>query len=423
MSRHDYTNQAFCQDDETKIRRCHSVRSVRRYPNEPIKEILESAESSDRKSSTSKLLQSQFPIPHSSRGNGTKCAPGAIYDMRASSRSIIKQSTIGSRYALVPMEYLRRSRSNIYGSTSSCLSRSHENLFSSRDEINSNNITIDGSNNFSSLPPLEMRNHMTRPRTTNRALQPAFSNDFGSKSFLTLDNKYYIVPTEENEEIVDENHEIIQVHPNGQTHRYAVIPSSPETADSTDRNNMQHVKSPMKFCDRPVPAIPMRNSPATQKLHELLSTPVKNSRPASRASTYLSPRRTTSTPFKQMGNDSTSPRKLNFDQRSLFMASSTTLNYEQKTTAVIPPRVNSAAAPIYNECSTLNSDQNNESNFKRKIEIHRRTIALIGYTSMILIILGVINSALCIYITSVSSVSNAYVSNIFVKNCLRNAFI
>lgn len=415
MSRHNYTNQAFCQDEEQKIRRSHSVRSVRRYPTvEPIKQH-ESFRLYDGNNCTAELIEQPSHPIHS-----VSVRPNTLRNHTNGSTShvgMINHPNIGSRYALIPMEFLKKSHGTVYGSTTSCLSRSHENLFNSREEMNLHNITIDGSNNFSSLPPLEMRNQ-SKPKT-NIGLKPAFSNDFGSKSFLTLDNKYYIIPTEENEEIVDENHEIIQVHPNGETHRYAVIPSSPESENANNDQNMQ-MNTPTRkkssnnyhhanYNQSSIPAVPARNSPATQKLHELLSTPLKNPRPLSRTSTYLSPRKTTSTPCKQL-TSSTSPRKINFDQRSLFMASSTTLNFEQKTTAVIPPRVNSAA-PIYNECSTaaFNSDMN-ESTFKKKLETHRQTIALIGYTSIILIILGVINSSLCIYLTYILSNTTLYVS-------------
>lgn len=408
MSQHNYTNQAFCQDEELKILRSQSVRSVRRHPAAMSvkQDAQESVGICGVKTSTSILPKQPLPFPHNNRQNAIGNARGQA-EMR-------NQPSV-SRYAMVPMEFLRKS-GNIYGSTTSCLTRSHENLFSSREGMNINNITIDGSDNYSSLPPMISQNH---PQfKNNRGMKPAFSNDFGSKSFLMLDHKCYeIIPTEENEEIVDDNHEIIQVHPNGVTHRYAVIPSSPEVEDyggktpravSSSKNIVinQHRSLTNRNCD---PKLPPKNSPATQKLHELLSTPVKNSRPPSRSSAYLSPKRIISSPFKQP--ESESSRKLSFDQRSLFMASSSTLNVEQRTTAVIQPRLNTAAHQVYNECSTLTEgSEQNASALKKKFESHRQTIALIGYTSIALIILGAINLALCIYLTSKSSVTNLYVS-------------
>lgn len=408
---HNYTNQGFCQDDEIKFDRSQSVRSVHRYPT--IMSVKQDGPIGvcNVKNSSPNLAKQPLQFPHTNCKNVIQNVMSPTYDPRRLFET--KNQSSASRYAVVPMEYLRKSRGNIYGSTTSFLSRSQENLFSSRDPMNINNITIDGSENFSSLPPMVSQNH---PQSKNyRGMKSAFSNDFGSKSFIMLDQKYYeIIPTEENEEIVDENHEIIQVHPNGETHRYAVIPSSPDVDEDYSDKTFRTV--PVTNNHRPLirncePKMTQKNSPATQKLHELLTTPVKSSHPPSRSSSCLSPKRIISSPYKQTAGEPISPRKLSFDQRSLFMASSSTLNVEQRTTAVIQPRLNTVGSQIYNECSTLTggSDQNTSSLIK-KFDSRKKTISLIGYTSIILMILGSVHFMLCIYISYKSSVTSLYVS-------------
>lgn len=69
-------------------------------------------------------------------------------------------------------------------------------------------------------------------------LKPAFSTDFvANKSLILVDQKsqqrYAIVPTAEDEELVDANEEIIQMH-NGRAHRYAVIPTTQSGDDDDD---------------------------------------------------------------------------------------------------------------------------------------------------------------------------------------------
>lgn len=395
MSQHNYTNQAFCQDEESRIRRSQSVRSIHRS-----KLSYKADYGAIETDNNSRMIQRNLP-PRNVPQNFEPRTSGPRYDVI----SDVHNRSSKSRYALVPLEYLSKSRSNFHGSTSSCLSRSHENLFNG-------NVTISGSENFSSLPPV-----MPLIHTSSRIMQPAFSNDFGSKSFIMFDQKKYeIVPTDENEDIVDDNHEIIQIH-NGKTHRYAVIPTEDEepkkpsyvTPNNTPQKRVHDV--PIQ-----INSTPGKNPFATQKLYELLSTPQKTpQRSVSRCSTIVTtPQRVTS-PFQT----SRTPQRLTYgDQRPMHMESTTTLNMEQRTTAVIQPRMNTAAN-IYNE-TTLSNSEHNESIFKRKFESHRQTIALIGYVSIVLMILGFINSGLCIYLTSIQSVTNLYVSFQHILRCFVN---
>jgi hypothetical protein len=419
MSRHNYTNQAFCQDEESRIRRSQSVRSIHRSPATKLSYRNDyGAIETEHSRQTIMQKNSAFGMPRKmniSPNYDNKPAnnfSGPRYDVISEANS----NSTKSRYALVPMEYLSKSRSNFHGSTSSCLSRSHENLFNG-------NITISGTENFSSLPPV-----MPLIHTSSRIMQPAFSTDFGSKSFIMFDQKKYeIVPTEENEEIVDENHEIIQIH-NGKTHRYAVIPTEDEndelknftrtSSPKKPQNSSQQFFTPQKQMLRnnevsiSMRSTPVKNQLATQKLYELLSTPQKTSRPASRCSTFVASssqhaQRVTS-PFQKYHKPT--PQKLTYEQRSFHTESNTTLNVEQRTTAVIQPRINTAGN-IYNETTTtLSNSENNESIFKKKFDSHKQTIAFIGYASIILMIMGFVNSGLCIYLTSILGTTNLYTS-------------
>jgi hypothetical protein len=276
---------------------------------------------------------------------------------------------------------------------------------------------------------------------------PAFSTDFGSKSFIIFDQKnqqrYAVVPTEENEEIVDDNHEIIQMH-NGKAHRYAVIPTDEEEETCLNGNfdkptppayavAMSRRTSPQRTPQKQLiqqkmsalpslPSTPSKNSLATQKLHELLTTPQKQSPFIRQHSTPLSPN---NSPYRARAHHASNPRlvssppkpneftpqRLQYDQKSLRMASTMTLNAEQRTTAVIQPRLHTAAS-IYNETTTANIE-NNEKLWNKNLESHKRSIAMIGYVSLMLMICGVVNSGLCIYMTSISSITALYVSNVF----------
>lgn len=350
---------------------------------------------------------------------------GSITDMQ-------NQSTSG-RYALVPVEELNSSSEGRYAvlpakTASRYISKSQENLdrFVDDDELPHNY-----SDQFISLPPI------SSPKKEG-GMMPAFSTDFGSKSFIIFDQKshqrYAVVPTEENEELVDENHEIIQMH-NGKAHRYAVIPTDEEeTCLNGDFDKptppayavaMSRRTSPQRTPQKQLaqrapelpPTTPRKNSLATQKLHELLTTPQKQSPFIRQHSTPLTPK---NSPYRKRVFHASNPRlaskttgeftpqRLQYEQQ-MRMASTTTLNLEQRTTAVIQPRVSTAAA-IYNETTTTIDAEGNEKSWNKKLDSQKHAIATIGFVSLLLMFCGVINSGLCIYMTSMSSITALYVS-------------
>ncbi|ETN65979.1 hypothetical protein AND_002235 [Anopheles darlingi] len=187
-----------------------------------------------------------------------------------SAASLGNPNTTGSRYALVPVEEIPFSvvqKYSVVNETQLSLvaggqrrpggtpiaSRSEEYLDrvgcdgdegltngdASGDDDRDDNHNL--SDQFRSLPPM-MTSHSTALdlHSGSRTLKNAFSSDFGSKSFILYDQRnnqrFEMVPTEEDEELVDDNQEIIQMH-NGRAHRYAIIPS---VADDEDETCLSH---------------------------------------------------------------------------------------------------------------------------------------------------------------------------------------
>jgi hypothetical protein len=478
MSRHNYTNPAFCQDEiynrppsvqpaivkhsparvhrSESIRSFHSVASTNRSLRSGMQRMnsglsLNCSHHQLHQPPTFSLPPRPGPKPISTRIVEGNAAPPKVPPYPSGSRygsisDVQNQSTSG-RYALVPVEDLNVGNQGRYAmlpakTASKYISKSQENLDRFVDpEEDGDELPHNYSDQFSSLPPI------SSPKKEG-GMMPAFSTDFGSKSFILYDQKsqqrYAVVPTEENEEIVDDNHEIIQMH-NGKAHRYAVIPTDEEEETclngnfdkptppayavavnrrlSPQRTPQKLLMQQQKMSELPsLPSTPRKNSLATQKLHELLTTPQKQSPFIRQHSTPLTPKnspyrvrahhasnpRLVSSTLKPNGNDFT-PQRLQYDQKST-MASTMTLNVEPRTTAVIQPRLHTAAS-IYNETTTTNID-NNEKSWNKNLESHKRAIAMIGYVSLMLMLCGVINSGLCIYMTSISSITALYVSNV-----------
>lgn len=445
MSLHNYTNPAFCQQSEfypspgnsvpkkspIKIYRSESVRSFKqttrirqheqnyapvppkvgpkpqinlshRYAERPIKNTYDHVNASPQKT-TAAVEYALVPlteIPNSSKG----------------------------RYACIPADDVRKIQHN-----STRFTRSQDDL----DRFSSLPANVnDHDDSVTSLPPCPTQDN-PRLKTAfssdfridqngqqrahdNSRLQAAFSSDFGNKSFIVVDQtsqqRYEMVPTEEDEELVDANHEIIQMH-NGRAHRYAMIPtddeetclsSEIEMSPIRNSNNYATIKespryqppyqrtyvhqSPQK--DRP-PATPTKNTLVTQKLHELLSTPQKPQLHRQGSTLRATPVRQnpqilSSTP-KQ--NEFT-PQKLRYEQHQPNAS-----QCEQRTTAVISPRLASLAT--YVEPSSVGDNSSWKSLSFQKVT---NATATIGAVSLMLILCGIMNSGLCLYMIADVSV-------------------
>lgn len=151
---------------------------------------------------------------------------------------------------------------------------------------------------------------------------------------------------------------------------------------------------------REIPNTPTKNLNATQKLHELLSTPRKDD--PERLQRYGSYQtiiqRSPSTPNQiQLRQLNTSqnrpefiPQKLNYENRTTLSQ-----NVDQRTTAVISPRLQQQMA-----LNDTNDKQWSHESFQ-KVE---NATATIGIISLMLILTGILNSGLCLYmVTDVST--------------------
>ncbi|XP_039962657.1 uncharacterized protein LOC120776158 [Bactrocera tryoni] len=311
---------------------------------------------------------------------------------------------------------------------------------------------------FTSLPPVFERGRATHPIAKQpQALTPkikhAFSSDFGSKTFLIVDKnsnqRYQMVPTAENEELVDDNQEIIQMH-NGRAHRYAVIPTEEEEENmlaaedeeeetclsnpdlnrsenffvsntmKTPRNTTMRTSTPQKLPatthapsgNTSYPGTPMKNPVATKMLHELLSTPRKTPLPRSVTPRNLSPMERV--PEHQQPEQQRTKYHYRSQQQLYYTPgerrverTAQSLHYESvktqgdRTMAVITPRITAHQTKVYPEveeedCSSIHGKSTNNTTTPYPQKVANATITL-AIVSLMMVISNSMNSALIIY--------------------------
>lgn len=413
MSRHNYTNPAFCQQSEF-----YQTTNSRSITSSPAKvhrsESIRSNSTVRSTTGSQRIINYQQPPRLGPKPNNNR------YEHLS---SITQETSNSGRYALVPVEEIPNSNKGRYAvlpmsEIAPKFVKSQDNL----DRYASLPFNVDeprslDSTQFASLPP------SVHPQDELTKISRAFSSDFGSKPFVIVDQKsqqrYAVVPTEENEELVDENHEIIQMH-NGKAHRYAVIPTdeeetnlsrgdfelspinhhgyatikdSPQRKPATSTPQRMYEQSPQKRMIQPPqqqqqqrqqPPTPQKNNLATQRLHELLSTPQKqmskNGTPKNSPQYYTPPQKNS-----QMRPEHLTPKRSDFTPQKLQY------ELEQRTTAVITPRL---APSIYSE--TTSGSHNKSWN---NLSFHKvaNATATIGVVSLMLILCGAMNSGLCLY--------------------------
>lgn len=348
--------------------------------------------------------------------------------------------TSKGRYAVVPAD-----EAKIMRSTSSMrLTRSRDHLDMLAVPVTSE-FSFEDENSFTSLPAFTPEDN---EYDDARQLTSAFSTDFISESMILVNpngmQRYAIVPTDDDEEVVDSNHEIIQMH-NGRAHRYAVIPTDEEETCLSDdfemgvRNPYGSVrnvaavstqpkrkpfiataaqKKAVDYARHPMPAqlkpslneaqttgapistrqpdTPTKNPIATQKLHELLSTPRK-SQMQRHGSYHTIIQKSPEHRYRSQIICST-PKQSEFTPQKLqYDAHMVNRQMEQRTTAIISPRLHQQT--IYNETTSSNGFDKMHESF-HKIE---NATATIGVVSLMLLLAGVMNSGLCLYmVTNVS---------------------
>lgn len=451
MSRHNYTNPAFCQQNEfyeersdgtvdiisttpSKMHRSESTRSFHKPTALHGPKNVFHRVNSERQPKQLKYPQRELPPKPGPKPRIIEGVSGSVNNLAQRYGSITSisttQSTIG-KYALVPVEeltprnigrYAVVPESEIEIMTSSRIVKSQDHLdrivSSPVDELDRHNVSAD---QFTSLPPIVNAISSANITTPGR-LVSAFSTDFGSKSFVLYDQKsmqrYEVVPTEENEELVDPNHEIIQMQ-NGRPHRYAMIPTEEEeetclnppyatikqgpTPGKRVNTPTIHNRSPVRYFSSSNSGniTPRKNPIATQKLHEILSTPQKQIRqqsttPRSTPNRIRPPQQpailVNSTPTKH----EFTPQKLEYEQ---VRRTPSQMHLEARTTAVISPRLQSQS--IYSETTTNNSILHKSWNSLQASKAAGP--ATVGAISLMLVLCGILNGGLSLYLTSIVS--------------------
>lgn len=469
MSRHNYTNPAFCQQSEffespsvaakqihtttianklktnnvlVRMQRSESMRSsARRVRNLQMKQTTVNCKQPASSSASASLMMhlQQRELPPK---------PGPKPSMQG------RPNDINEGYALVPLTELPRTSKGRYAvvpaneaklirSTSSIrLTRSRDHL-DLIDPAATAEYPFEDENSFTSLPAFLPQDHDDESPAAQQ-LASAFSSDFISDSMILVNpngiQRYAIVPTDDDEEVVDNNHEIIQMH-NGRAHRYAIIPTDDEemspkdelevktcvrnpygsvrdvtkpfAASTAQKKAVDYARHPMppsavaaatqqpngqQYKTTRPPDTPPKNPIATQKLHELLSTPRKPVQMQRVGSYHTIIQKSPEHRYRSQIICST-PKQSEFTPQKLHYEINRQLE-QQRTTAVISPRLHHQQQAIYNETTSSSEfDKMHETFYK----IEKAT-ATIGIISLMLLLGGIMNSGLCLYmVTNVSS--------------------
>lgn len=475
MSRHNYTNPAFCQDSEfypvsnssspsvnknvfVRKQRSASMRSISRNAHNGPQMQIQLRPAANQQQTQHRIQQRELP---------PKPGPKPQNVIKKMPEQKITSPAMQEGYALVPLAELPRSSKGRYAVLPANEARLR--LSKSQDDLDriSHNFLLDNEEmdededeeaeeSFMSLPAISEQENI------QRKIAAAFSTDFVNKSMILVDQtnlqRYAVVPTDDDEELVDSNHEIIQMH-NGRAHRYAVIPTEEEETclsgefetnsvhqsfygsvksvrnaaikANVSRNieyakhrlptnvkqnmvqpnqqqsynqNQNQMQMQMQMPIQRQPGTPTKNPIATQKLHELLSTPRKSqSQQLQRQASYhtivqKSPeRRYRSQMLCNPSNDSDfQPQKLQYD---LNQAQTT----EKRSTAIISPRLQQSV--VYSDTTMSSSlDKTIEKTWSNdSFQKIASATATIGVVSLMLLLTGFMNSGLCLYIVTVVS--------------------
>ncbi|XP_060646474.1 putative uncharacterized protein DDB_G0271606 [Drosophila nasuta] len=316
MSKHNYTNPAFCQNSEFYPVPSSNARVESIYNRSLQLNFNAVSRNAASATATATATASKYRDPRegplrmqrsmSTRSVTRKQQLQLQHHHQQQQQQQLQQQPPQSscgRYALVPLEELGGAASSRYaivpGQAAQRLARSQDNLdrYSSRHGLQSDEEPHSfheepqqqqQETQFASLPP--NINALPAKPTQQPKIKHAFSSDFGSKTFLIVDKnsnqRYQMVPTAEDEELVDENQEIIQMH-NGRAHRYAVIPTEADDDDELEEQLQLEQETCLSNTELSQTYNVRTSTPqqqkqqqrnaaaATRALHELLTTPRK----------------------------------------------------------------------------------------------------------------------------------------------------
>ncbi|XP_030369738.1 uncharacterized protein LOC115620578 [Scaptodrosophila lebanonensis] len=374
MSKHNYTNPAFCQNSEfypvpSAAGQQQSQQHVESIYNRSLQLNFNGQTAAANRNPREGPLRMQrsmstrsFNAPQAARKrpqHQQQQQPQKQHQQQAQTSSgryalvpledLASQGTLSNRYAIVPGGAALAAAKR-YAKSQDNLDRyaSQQNLPYDEEPHSFHEEEVDELQ-FTSLPP-QLNVQKAAPK-----IKHAFSSDFGSKTFLIVDKnsnqRYQMVPTAENEELVDENQEIIQMH-NGRAHRYAVIPTEGDDDDDadddfepqqetclshTELNQSQHFSQLRTSMRTSTPQqgnsllqlptqsqTPLKNAAAaTRALHELLATPRKMQPP---------PRAALSTPRNAAHHE-----QLQRERRLQFYQSQQHINYVASVAPAMMP--------------------------------------------------------------------------------------
>uniref|UniRef100_A0A182Y425 Uncharacterized protein n=1 Tax=Anopheles stephensi TaxID=30069 RepID=A0A182Y425_ANOST len=427
-SQHNYTNPAFCQQSEfyTPPKTPGMAGSLMSIAATTTSAATRRNEQLTRSYNriTSKIVNRQHSLASGSRSEEFLDRVGSVPNLNGGDRA--------------------RNQARFGGANG--MDRTHEEEGNEDDDDGVHNL----SDQFRSLPPMMSSHSTALDQHSSSRLKNAFSSDFGSKSFILYDQRnnqrFEMVPTEEDEELVDENQEIIQMH-NGRAHRYAIIPSIADDEDETCLSNgtdepptaIHRTPSSLSGQQRdgkgtpaalvprreaPTPHIPApagsltttpskvhpgreettpKKNPATQKLHELLTTPQKPPNPQWRGYPSSPSPFTATTPNTTPRRGGTAPGGV----PPAIMVSSTPKQHPPAmmipTTAIISPRLNSdiySEKPLPDPEKPGNWGGGSLPNGSKSWRKMANASATIGAVSLMLILCGFMNSGLSLYMTA-----------------------
>lgn len=281
MSQHNYTNPAFCQQSEFYPTPSSSVVHNQSMPSHRHHQHGARVHRSISMRSVNHQKQRQ-PLPdqtqHTQFNQVTTHTPThrgpprpgpkpKFYDPIPHHQRTTSRPQLAEGFALVPLADLPNNDKGRYAfipaqEAKLLRSTSVRRMAKSQDDLDCCGHRLQSSTNdvrdssFTSLPPNVSTSSHNESSMSGSRLKSAFSTDFvANKSLVLFDQKsqqrYAIVPTAEDEELVDANEEIIQMH-NGRAHRYAVIPTASDDEEEEEEEEDETCLSGSDFEMSPI---------------------------------------------------------------------------------------------------------------------------------------------------------------------------
>ncbi|KAK4884769.1 hypothetical protein RN001_001040 [Aquatica leii] len=234
----------------------------------------------------------------------------------------------------------------------------------------------------------------------NRYLQESY--ELGHRSV----HRYAVIPgDEETDFTTDDRYEICQEN---SRLKYAVIPQQPkqtrqtryEYIDSINDFPENAIQQPKQMTS-PITVRKAENLPATQKLHELLTTPKKTpvKSPQQMTSTNFLNKSIVSDPFvtpNKILRKTSLDRNPKAQQKLNYVLSTRQQHQDKRHTAIVTPICSSPIQSVYSETTYSNKSESWMNLSGQKQPVH----ATLTVAAFMMIICGGLTSCLCFYMVS-----------------------